>query len=198
MAPLNTTIDQLKTVFETHTVNVSDAKHSATNQYPFHWVSLRNKDTQAFYSGIQIVLKNVNMNILFNNGNGSLLAKLDPNNTALTETIQCIDQHIRDALPDHIQHSCLQPLRRIPLLGDPSIGLKCRFCSVDPRSTTTELDPRSVIQSCILTIQKLSSYNGKMYIQTQLTAAILKESTDCETFENVPTDSELFDMMDDC
>ena len=202
MAPLNTTPDQLMSVFATHTVTISGQKYSdpVSQAYPFYWCSLRNNDTKAFHSGLQLVLRDCDMRVLYNNGTGSALLRLDASNQRLNEAIQCVEDHVRASLEPHMR-GALQPLRRIGELGDPALGVKCRYTAIDTeRSTVHELTPRAVVSSCILTFQKITSYNSKLYIQCVLTAAIVKEDDNAQSTcgaHSIQSQDELFGLMSD-
>jgi len=191
-------------IIEQHTVNISPVQYgdSENNQYPFYWWSIRHKETDQFFSGIQVVLRSVYLPIVFNNNNGSLLVKLGQESRELLGAFQQIEQAIRDALPDHMKAS-LQPIKRVPDMGEPSLSLKCRYAAIDTaRSTATDLTVRNVISSAVVSMQKLTSYNNKLYCSMQLHACVVDQpSADLFPIQYAQhrrmTDEDMFELMAD-
>ena len=206
MAPLRImNIASVTNVIANHRFSTSQVQYSdkVSQAYPFYWWSMRDNKTEQFHSGIQLVLKDVHLPIIFNNNSGSLLVKLGPENVAFNQALQQIEDAIRSALPEHMKHA-LQPLKRIPDMGDPSLSLKCRYCAIDAeQSTADELMPRNIITHAVISMQKLTSYNQKLYISCQLQACRIREPTadDLQSLSGCGqltrlTDDEMFDLMD--
>jgi len=194
----------MDTIIEQHTVNISPVQYgdSENNQYPFYWWSIRHRETDAFFSGIQLVLRNVYLPICFNNSNGSLLVKLGHESRELLGALQQVEHAIREALPDHMRAS-LQPLKRVPAMGEPSLSLKCRYAAIDSqRSTASDLTVRNVISSAVISMQKLTSYNNKLYVSMQLHACVVDQPS-AELFpiqyaqHRRMTDEDMFELMAD-
>jgi len=194
----------MDTIIEQNRVSISPVQYgdSENNKYPFYWWSLRDNTTDAFHSGLQLVLRNVYLPIVFNNNSGSLLVKLGQESRELLGALQQVEQAIRDALPDHMQAS-LQPIKRVPDMGEPSLSLKCRYAAIDThRSTATSLTVRNVISSAVISMQKLTSYNNKLFFSLQLHACVVDQpSADLFPVQYAQhrrlTDEDMFELMAD-
>jgi hypothetical protein len=205
MAPLRVSnMSTMDTIIEQNRVSISPVQYgdSENNKYPFYWWSLRDNTTDAFHSGLQLVLRNVYLPIVFNNNSGSLLVKLGHESRELLGALQLIEHAIRDALPDHMKAS-LQPIKRVPAMGEPSLSLKCRYAAIDAqRSTTSDLTVRNVISSAVISMQKLTSYNNKLYVSMQLHACVVDQPS-AELFpmqyaqHRRMTDEDMFELMAD-
>ena len=205
MPPLRVSNMSIMTdVIEKHRLTISQVQYGDSDnaKYPFYWWSLRDNTTDSFHSGMQLVLRSVYLPIVFNNNNGSLLVKLGQESRELLGALQQLEQAIRDALPDHMRAS-LQPIKRVPDMGEPSLSLKCRYAAVDTqRSTATDLTVRNVISSAVISMQKLTSYNNKLYISMQLHACVVdRPSADLFPMQYAQhrrmTDEDMFELMAD-
>ena len=140
--------------------------------------------------------------IVFNNNSGSLLVKLGQESRELLGALQQVEHAIREALPDHMRAS-LQSIKRVPAMGEPSLSLKCRYAAIDKdRSTATDLTVRNVISSAVVSMQKLTSYNNKLYISMQLHACVVDRcSADLFPMQYAQhrrmTDEDMFELMAD-
>ena len=205
MAPLRVSnMSTMDTIIEQNRVSISPVQYgdSENNKYPFYWWSLRDNTTDSFHSGMQLILRNVYLPIVFNNNSGSLLVKLGQESRELLGALQQVEQAVRAALPDHMRAS-LQPIKRVPDMGEPSLSLKCRYAAIDKdRSTASDLTVRNVISSAIVSMQKLTSYNNKVYLSMQLHACVVdRPSADLFPMQYAQhrrmTDEDMFELMAD-
>ena len=205
MAPLRVSnMSTMDTIIEQNRVSISPVQYgdSENNKYPFYWWSLRDNTTDSFHSGMQLILRNMYLPIVFNNNSGSLLVKLGQESRELLGALQQVEQAVREALPDHMKAS-LQPIKRVPDMGEPSLSLKCRYAAIDKdRSTASDLTVRNVISSAVVSMQKLTSYNNKLYLSMQLHACVVDQpSADLFPMQYAQhrrmTDEDMFELMAD-
>jgi hypothetical protein len=70
----------------------------------------------------------------------------------------------------------LQPMRRVPENPgyDRSVSVKIKYTDVHP-SSTGELSKNNVLERCILKVQRLNYYMGKVYCSLQLVCCLVGE-----------------------
>ena len=184
MAPLNVNLStNMITTIDQHTLNVSRMKYGdeTTQRYPFKWISLAHEETGSFFSGIQMLLidESMKLPIVYDNGNGSLLIRLTKQNTSFAAALVHLEETIRAALPEE-EKDLLQSFTKMPdnASYDPAVVLKSRYAAIDQGKSSGVLAKGNTIDKCVLMLQKLHYFQGKIYPSLVLKACTIREGID--------------------
>ena len=199
---LKITNDENQTIntLNKYTLRVSDTKYGdvSARRFPHRWVSLE-KDSDEWHPGLHLVLTETShlLPIVYaNEGGDSLLLRITVENAALTHTLTELEGRIRFALPADEQ-SMLQPLIRIPDTPgyDRSVSVKIQFTDAHADSTGI-LAKNNSIEKCILKVQRLNYYMGKIYCSLQLVCCYVNESQgNQQTSTGQCSTEDYYDMM---
>ena len=168
---LTTNENQTTNILNACTLKVSEMKFGdlTARRFPHRWVSLE-KDTDEWHPGLNIVLTAPvhQLPIVYANEAGDSLLLRITANTSLAHAPTELEARIRAALPVEEQ-SMLQSLLRVPDTPgyDRSVSVKTKYTDVYPDSTGI-LAKNNTVEKCIIKVQRLNYYMGKIYCSLQL------------------------------
>jgi hypothetical protein len=178
---LKLTLDENDTnnTLNKYQLRVSDMKFGdvSARRFPHRWVSLES-DAEGWHPGLHIVCTEYAhlLPIVYAaEGGESLLLRITSDNKTLVHALTELEGRIRAALPTEEQ-SMLQPILRIPDTPgyDQSVSVKIKYTDVHPDSTGS-LEKNNILEKCILKVQRLNYYMGKIYCSLQLVCCLVGE-----------------------
>ena len=178
---LKLTLDENDTnnTLNKYQLRVSDMKYGdlTARRFPHRWVSLES-DNEEWHPGIHIVCTEYahQLPIVYaSEGGESLLLRITSDNKTLAHALNELEGRVRAALPVDEQ-DMLQPIMRVPDTPgyDRSVSVKIKYTHVHPQSTG-ELSKNNVTERCILKVQRLNYYMGKIYCSLQLVCCLVGE-----------------------
>ena len=117
--------------------------------------------------------------IVYDNGNGSMLVRLTKQNTYFEAALNHLEETIRAALPED-ERNLLQSFTKMPdnPSYDAAVVLKSRYAAVDQLKSSGTLAKNNTIDKCVLMVQKLHFFNGKIYPSLILKACTVQQGID--------------------
>ena len=141
--------------------------------------------------------------IVYDNGNGSMLVRLTKQNTHFQTALVHLEEIIRAALPED-ERNLLVSFTKMPdnPSFDAAVVLKSRYAAVDQLKSSGTLAKNNTIDKCVLMVQKLHFFNGKIYPSLILKACTVQQGIDARfqmksvSADEMPcTEADYFSML---
>lgn len=191
--------ETIDAMMDTCQMRVSGIKYGDTTaqRYPFMWLSVMKDDS--FHPGIHILLTETHsrLPIAYTNDTDSVLLRVGQENRQLRHLLVSVEHRIRMALPEE-QRCNLQPLLRQPDTPgyDDTISVKTKYTSIDESASSGTLEKGNMLTKCVLRVQRLNMYQGKIYASLQLVACCVDVNTsDSIACTPQASDEDYFRMM---